>query len=195
MTAASDMDQWLAQYQSKIAGVQQAAEELRENISQAEVTISSPDGSVTVTVTPSGGLRDLKFSHRASEHSYTELAALVMKTVSKGQRATADKVIEAFEPLGAGTSAMELLTSLAPEEEPEEELPGNAYDALAAEAPPAPQTPPQQPFAQQPPARHQAPAYPAAQQPPMPTRSAPPAARPRPARPAVEDDEFDERPW
>jgi DNA-binding protein YbaB len=188
MTAATDMEQWLAQYRSKIAGVQQAAEELRENIAQSEVTISSPDGAVTVTIAPGGGLRDLKFSHRASEHSYTELAALVMKTVRKGQRGTADKVIEAFEPIGAGSSAMDLLTSLAPEEEPEEELPTNAYDDLAPEAPPAPPAP--QPSMAQPPA-----GFPPAPQPPMPTRAAPPAARPRPARPAVEDDEFDERPW
>ncbi|HEX3785974.1 MAG TPA: YbaB/EbfC family nucleoid-associated protein [Pseudonocardiaceae bacterium] len=178
MATVIGTDQWLAQYKNKIAGVQQAAAELRENLAAATVTTSSPDGAVTVTIAPNGGLGDLKFSHRAAEHSYAELAALVMKTVAKGQRAVSEKVVEAFEPVGSGTSAMELLTSLAPEEDPEEQAPDNPYDDLAAGAPPAPQPP----------------APPPAALPPV-SIAAPAAAPPRPARPAVDDDEFDERPW
>ena len=135
MTASTNIEEWLGQYKSRIDGLRQAAEGLRENVAAAGVTASSPDGAVTVSIAPGGGLRDLKFGHRASEHTYAELAALVMKTVGKAQRQMSDKVIEAFEPIGAGTDAMELLTSLAPAEEPEDELPANAYDDLAADAP------------------------------------------------------------
>lgn len=159
----------------------QAAAELRESLATASVTTSSPDGAVTVTIAPNGGLRDLKFSHRAGEHSYAELAALVMKTVSKGQRAVSEKVIEAFEPIGTGTNAMELLTSLAPEDDLEETVPATPYDELAAGAAPAQQPPATLPPVAAPPVR--------------PAPQVPAAARARPARPGVEEDEFDERPW
>ena len=201
MATVSDVDQWLAQYRTKIAGVQQATEELRENIAASGVTASSPDGAVTVTIAPGGGLRDLKFSHRAGEHTYVELAALVMKTVAKGQREMAGKVADAFEPIGAGTTAMEMLTSLAPEDEAEEELPSTPYDDLAADAPAAPPAPTlaapafaDPAFATQPAPMRSGP-MPPAPQPPAPVRPAPSAGRPRPARHAAEDDEFDERPW
>lgn len=165
-------DQWLAQYKTKIDGIKQAAAGLEENIAEATVTTSSPDGSVTVTIGPNGSLLDLRFSHRAGEHSHTELAALVMKTVAKGQRAVATKVVEAFAPLGSGTSAMELLTRFVPEE-PDELAPASPYDALAADTPPVPQPP-------TPPA------------PPTPQV----ATRPRHGRQSANDgDEFDERPW
>ncbi|HEY4457929.1 MAG TPA: YbaB/EbfC family nucleoid-associated protein [Pseudonocardiaceae bacterium] len=191
MTTSTNIEDWLGQYKDKIGGIQQAAAELQENLASTGVTLSSPDGSVTVSIGPGGGLRDLKFGHRASEHTHAELAALVMKTVGKAQRQMSEKVMEVFEPLGAGTNAMEMLTNLAPEEDPEEELPTNAYDELAADAP----AEPAHPVAPQPVAQQQPPAPPAFTPPPV--RQAPPAAaaRPRPARPAVDDDEFDERPW
>lgn len=183
MTASTNIEEWLGQYKSRIEGLKQASEGLRDNVASAGVTASSPDGAVTVTIAPGGGLRDLKFGHRAGEHTHAALAALVMKTVGKAQREMSEKVIEAFEPVGTGTPAMEMLTSLAPEEDPEDELPTNAYDDLAADAP---EVPPAPQAAAPPPA-------PPAFTPPV--RQAPPAARPRPARPAVDDDEFDERPW
>ena len=196
MTTSTNIEDWLGQYKNKIGGLQQAAAELQENLAASGVTLSSPDGAVTVSIGPGGGLRDLKFGHRAPEHTHAELAALVMKTVAKAQRQMSEKVMEVFEPIGGGTAAMEMLTNLAPEEDPDDELPANAYDDLAADAPaepePAPQHVPQhaapQPAAQQPPA-------PPAFTPPPAARQTPPAARPRPARPAAEDDEFDERPW
>jgi DNA-binding protein YbaB len=198
MTTSTNIEDWLGQYKNKIGGIQQAAAELQENLAASGVTLSSPDGAVTVSIGPGGGLRDLKFGQRAPEHTHTELAALVMKTVTKAQRQMSEKVMEVFEPLGAGTTAMDMLTNLAPEEDPEEELPANAFDDLAADAPAEPQHTPQhaapqhaapQPVAQQPPAP------PAFTPPPAARQAPPPAARPRPTRPAVEDDEFDERPW
>ena len=186
-----DTDQWLAQYKTRIDGIKQAAADLEENIAEASVTISSPDGSVTVTIAPNGSLRDLRFSHRAGEHSHAELAALVMKTVSKGQRAVAEKVVEAFEPLGAGTSAMDLLTRYTPEEAPDEQGGGaaNAYDQLTADTPPAPQAP-------VPPAPLRAPAPPRATAPPPMPQMPAQAPRPRPTRQSADEgDEFGGRPW
>jgi len=172
-----DTEQWLAQYRNRIGGLKQAATDLGDELAAATVTTSSADESVTVTIGPNGSLRDLRFSHRAAEHSYAELAALVMKTVAKGQRAVADKVVEAFAPLGTGTSTMDMLIGYVPAETADEPpAPANAYDKFAVDAPPEPQpsAPPTPPLPVAPPA----------------------AARARHARPAVEDsDDFDERPW
>ena len=88
-----DTDHWLAQYKNKVNGLKQAAADLEQNIAAATVTVSSPDEAVTVTIGPNGSLRDLKFSNRISEHSPTALAALVLKTVGRGQRAVAEKVV------------------------------------------------------------------------------------------------------
>jgi DNA-binding protein YbaB len=172
-----DTERWLAQYRTRIDGMKQAAVDLSENLAAATVTTSSADESVTVTIGPNGGLRDLRFSHRAAEHTHAELAALVLQTVAKGQRAVAEKVVEAFAPVG-DTTTMDMLTSFVPEVETDEPaVPSNAYDELAADTPAAPQPP----------------AAPPAMTPPTPT---PARARTRPARPAGEDgDDFDERPW
>lgn len=176
-----DTEQWLAQYRNRIGGLKQAATDLTDELAAATVTTSSADESVTVTIGPNGSLRDLRFSHRAAEHSHAELAALVMKTVATAQRAVAEKVVEAFAPLGAGTSTMDMLVGYLPTETADEPpAPANAYDKFAADAPsepqpPAPPTPPPTP--------------------PAPVVS-PAGPRPRHARPAVEDsDDFDERPW
>ncbi|AHH97051.1 YbaB/EbfC family nucleoid-associated protein [Kutzneria albida] len=172
--------QWLKQYSEKLEGLKKAAAEVTDNLAASTVTTSSQDGAVTVTIGPNGSLRDLRFGPRASQHSHTQLAALVMKTVAQGQRAAAEKVAEAFAPIGAGTSAMDALTRFMPAEEPEDRPGPSAYDAPAAYNAPAPPPPP-------------------AAAPPPPPRPGPapvPAARPRPARPARDEaEDFDERPW
>lgn len=181
-----DTDQWLAQYKDKVNGLKQAAADLGENLAAATVTVSSPDGSVTVTIAPNGSLRDMKFSHRVAEHSPAALSALVMKTVARGQRAVAEKVVEAFAPVGAGTSAMTLLTSYVPEDEPQDPAPTNRYDELVPETPAAPQQRPQP----QPPQQ----SIPQPQPQPQPAPVARPRTAPQPG--AVVDADFDEeRPW
>jgi DNA-binding protein YbaB len=182
-------DQWLDQYKHKVEGMKRAAVELEDNLAAATVTTSSPDGSVTVTVGANGSLRDLRFSHRAAEHSHAELAGLVMKTVAKAQRAVSEQVVEAFQPLGAGTAAMELLTQFVPDEPADADDGPSAYTDLAAGAPPQPPAPVMPPPAPIPPVTPPAPVPPA-------PRAAAPAAGPRRSRAAdVEDDEYEERPW
>jgi DNA-binding protein YbaB len=173
-----DTENWLSQYKNRIADLKQKAANLEDGLAAANVTVSSPDEAVTVTIGSNGSLRDLRFSHRAAEHSYAELAALVMKTVAKGQRQVAEKVVEAFAPLGSDSNAMQVLTKFVPPEEPDEAEPpvNEAYDGPADEPAPAPEPP------------RVAPA-------PIPARVAAPAARPRPARPADDDDEIEDRPW
>ena len=177
-----DTDTWLAQYKDKVNGLKQAAADLQRDLAASTATVSSADESVTVTIGPNGSLRDVVFSQRAAEHSPAALAALLMKTVARGQRAVAEQVAAAFAPaVGEGTSAMALLTSFAPPAdagtEPGEELPPNKYDELAAgvpDAPPPPVPPPSPPVV------------------PQPVRV---AARPRRATDGNDDGDYDGRPW
>ena len=186
-----DFDQWLAQYTDNTNGLKQAADELERSLAAATVTVSSPDESVTVTIGPNGGLRDLKFSYRASDHHPAELAALVMKTVARGQRAVAEQVVEAYGPIG-GASGKALLTQYVPDEEDDAAPAPNgnsAYDDLVAEPPAAQPEPPR-------PAMPSMPAMPpmSAGLPPAPPA---PAAAGRPRRQATreEAEEYEERPW
>lgn len=184
-----DIDQWLAKFEHKVNGLEQAAEQLRNELTATTVTVSSADESVTVTIGPNGGLQNVTFSPRAAEHSPTALAALLMKTVGQGQRAVATKVVEAFTPVSDDSSTVELLTSFVPPEpvdvdEPPAPAP-NKYDQFAAEP-----TPERQPAP--PPAPPQPAPTPAAPQP----QAARIAARPR--RASTSDDAIDfaeERPW
>ena len=185
-----DFDQWLAQYTDNTNGLKQAADELERSLASATVTVSSPDEAVTVTIGPNGGLRDLKFSYRASDHHPAELAALVMKTVARGQRAVAEQVVEAYGPVGGG-AGMALLTQYVPEaDEAEQAAPsGNsAYDDLVAEPPSAPPPPA--------PPRPAMPAMPPMSASPPPVPPAPAnAGRPRRQATREEAEEYEERPW
>ena len=181
-----DTDTWLAQYKDKVSGLKQAAAELERDLAASTATVSSADESVTVTIGPNGSLRDVVFSQRAAEHSPAALAALLMKTVARGQRAVAEQVAAAFAPVAEGTSAMALLTSFAPPAdagaEPEEQLPPNRYDELAAGVPDAPPPP--------------VPPAPAPLPPPVAPQPVRVVARPRRATDAGDDADFaDGRPW
>ena len=128
-------DQWLAEYRDKVDGIKQMTANLEENIADATTTASSPDQAVTVTVGANGALLNLEFGHHAAEHSYVQLAALVMKTVARAQHVVAEKVVTAFGPLGMQTGTIDLLTRYVPAEEPDEDHGAGAFDDLA----PAPQ--------------------------------------------------------
>ncbi len=187
-----DIDQWLAKFEHKVNGLEQAAEQLRNDLSATTVTVSSADESVTVTIGPSGALQNVSFSPRAAEHSPAALAALLMKTVARGQRAVATKVVEAFTPVSDDNSTVELLTSFVPPE------------PVDADEPPAPAPSKYDQFAAEPAPDHQPQHQPAP--PPTPPRPAPTPPEPQPqvarvaARPrrASTDDAIDfeeERPW
>lgn len=122
-------DQWLQDYGSTLADLKRKSEELQEGIAAAESTVTSPDGSVTVTVGPNGGLRDLRLGHRAVDLGAARLTALVLETTRTAQRQVVAKVRTAFEPLGAGTEAMELYSDAVPD------------DLLTPEEPAAPPPP------------------------------------------------------
>jgi hypothetical protein len=188
-----DPQQWLQNYQKRIAGVRQASERLKENLGSAVITMSSPDEAVTVTIGPNGSLKNLQLSHRATEHSPQQLGGLIMATVRRAQRVMAERVIEAVTEFGGGEGdATKLLRNYLPEDpndRPDPEDSVGSFENELTEAPPEEQA-------------YTPPPVPAAQAMPAPAFTPPPAAAPAPAvraraprANAVEDDEFEENPW
>jgi DNA-binding protein YbaB len=196
-----DPQQWLQNYQKKIAGVRRASEQLKENLGNAVVTMSSPDEAVTVTIGPNGSLKNLQLSHRAAEHSPQQLGGLIMNTVRRAQRVMAERVIEAVTEFGGGEGdATRLLRNYLPEDpddRPADDESVSSFEQDLAEPPaeepryesaaPVPAAPAFTPPAFTPPAFTPPPASA-----PGPT----PASRPRAARAGgADDDEFEEDPW
>jgi DNA-binding protein YbaB len=198
-----DPQQWLQNYQQKIAGFKRASEQLKENLGNALVTMSSPDEAVTVTIGPNGSLKNLQLSHRAAEHTPQQLGPLIMTTVRRAQRVMAEKVLEAVSEFGGGESdATKLLRNYLPED-PNDHVQDDesvgAFEEGLTEQPPAEEP------AFAPPQGTQAPV--AASQgrglaftpppPPQPSVAPAPAVRPRAARAADagDDDVFEESPW
>lgn len=186
-----DPQQWLQNYQKRIAGYKRASEQLKESLGGALVTMSSPDEAVTVTIGPNGSLKNLQLSHRASEQPPQQLGALIMTTVRRAQRAMAEKVVAAVTEFGGGENdASKLIRNYLPPD-PADERPTDDVDDFEAGLN-------EQPPVEEP--RHAAPvaAAPAGFVPPAPAAPAPaPAVRPRAPRAdsVVDDDVFEENPW
>ncbi|MGH4022487.1 MAG: YbaB/EbfC family nucleoid-associated protein [Pseudonocardiaceae bacterium] len=104
-----DPHEWLRQYHAQGDDMVQRSREFGEQLREVSETVSSRDGAVTVTVSPSGALQDLQFSPRVGEMSHVQLSALVMETVRGAQARVAHKVVELVEPLAGGGEAMTFL--------------------------------------------------------------------------------------
>lgn len=140
-----ETDQWLQDFESKLADLRQKSEDLQEGLAAAVSTATSRDGSVTVTVGPNGGLQDLRLGHRAVELGAAKLTALILETARAAQRQVTAKVREAFGPLGEGTEAMAMYADAVPDDldataEPE----GQVADVQDLAPPPSPAVPPSQ---------------------------------------------------
>ncbi|MTD59539.1 YbaB/EbfC family nucleoid-associated protein [Amycolatopsis pithecellobii] len=139
-------EEWLANFESKIADVKAKTAEFQENLEAAGATETSKDGSITVTVAPNGALTGLRLAESARQGP--ALAEEILRLARKAQRAAAVHVAEAFAPLGADSEAMHMVTGYIPPEEPEEEAepPAPTYRFTDEGEPPAPpQRPTQRP--------------------------------------------------
>ncbi|WP_370946091.1 YbaB/EbfC family nucleoid-associated protein [Amycolatopsis sp. cg5] len=161
-------EEWLANFDAKIADVQAKAAEFQENLEASSASEANKDGSIRVTVAPNGSLTDLHLADSAVQgKSGSKIAEEILKLARKAQRSAAVNVAEAFKPMGADSEAMHMVTGYIPPEEPEEPEPAG-------------QPPERQLFA------HEEPEQPR-QAPPTPP---PPPARQRRPRPDDEDDDF-----
>ncbi|SDG55098.1 YbaB/EbfC DNA-binding family protein [Lentzea fradiae] len=165
--------QWVEEYEAKLADLKQKSENLTENFAASSATVTSKDGSVTVTVGPNGGLQNLQLGHRAVELGSSRLTAVILETARRAQKQAAEQVLELFKPLGEGTEAYQMVSDSIPSDDEDETEDNDTYDEIDDEPEPAPA----------PPAPVSRP--PAAPQPP------PVRGRPR----AADDDDDDNQPW
>lgn len=175
-----DPQQWLDNFEAKLADLQRKSADLQENFENSQATASSPDGAVTITVGPNGGLLNIQLGHRATELGSARLTALIMQTAKVAQKQAAQQVMAAFEPLGEGTEAMRMVSDAIPDDQVEDD---DEPDYAEPEAEPVPP----HPVAAHAPAPA-APPAPASRQPQMPSRPA------RPSRPGDDEDD-DNQPW
>jgi DNA-binding protein YbaB len=143
-------EEWLANFESKIADVREKAAEFQENLEASGASASSGDGSLRVTVAPNGSLTDLVIADSAVKGPGTKLAEEILKLARKAQREAAVHVAEAFAPLGGDSEAMHMVTGYIPPEEPDEpESPRGPQERqlFVTEEPdvPAPPPPPARP--------------------------------------------------
>lgn len=115
-------EEWLANFEAKIADVQQKAAAFKENLEASGATEASADGDLRVTVAPNGALTDLSIDESAMRRSGGELAGQIMKLARKAQRAAAVQVAEAFAPLaGEDSESLRMVTGYLPPDEEEDE--------------------------------------------------------------------------
>ncbi|MCE6999455.1 YbaB/EbfC family nucleoid-associated protein [Saccharothrix sp. S26] len=170
-----DPQQWLDNFEAKLADLQRKSADLQENFQNSQATASSPDGAVTITVGPNGGLLNIQLGHRATELGSARLTALIMQTAKAAQKQAAQQVLAAFEPLGEGTEALRMVSDAIPDDEVGDDEPDYAEPEYAEPEPEPARTAP-------------APVAAGWQAQAQPSRPA------RPSRPA--DDEDDEnQPW
>jgi DNA-binding protein YbaB len=155
-----------AQLEEKIRSFQEQAAragQLKDKISELRGQARSGDGSVTVTVAPSGAVLGLQLSPNAMKYSHTQLQQEILATIRAATQQAAQMLQETVVPV-LGDQADRFKEAF------------NAHAGVML-----PDAPPQQPQQQQ----QYAPPPPPPQHMPRPA----PGNRPRPA-PVSDDDDF-----
>nr|WP_042188905.1 YbaB/EbfC family nucleoid-associated protein [Kibdelosporangium sp. MJ126-NF4]CEL18533.1 hypothetical protein [Kibdelosporangium sp. MJ126-NF4]CTQ98017.1 hypothetical protein [Kibdelosporangium sp. MJ126-NF4] len=145
-------DEWMRDFESKIADAQAKAAAVQQGLANAEGSASSKDGTVTITVAPTGALTNVRLTAEAMRMSHSQLAAEIMAVARSAQRSAAVQVAETFEQVnGAGSESYRLITEYLPpaeEEQDDEDLERRQYgfeDGSDTAEQPQPQAPTQAP--------------------------------------------------
>ncbi len=92
--AGMDPDSMLHALTQQAEQLERKARKLQDDLAEASATVSSSDGAVTVTLSPTGALQDISFSDKATNHRPETLGPLVMRTVQSAQRVVSDRVAQ-----------------------------------------------------------------------------------------------------
>lgn len=118
--AGMDPETMLRTLKQEADRMEAKARRLQEDLAAATATVTSPDGAVTVTLSPTGALQDISFSDKATNHRPSTLGPLVMKTVQTAQRQVADKVSESLSQQLGGEQTMDFMRQFVPQPPPEQ---------------------------------------------------------------------------
>jgi hypothetical protein len=88
-----DAEQWLAQYDKRIAEVAAQAKEAGERLRKVGGTATSPRGEVTVRVGAGGTLADLTLTPAARTLESDELARLIVDTTRRAQLSVGAQIV------------------------------------------------------------------------------------------------------
>ncbi|PPK64203.1 YbaB/EbfC family nucleoid-associated protein [Actinokineospora auranticolor] len=118
-------DEWLADFEAKVADLQQRATEFKQDVESAATTEQSPDGAITVAVAPNGALTDLRLTDSAMTRPAAELAADILALTRHARQTAATTVASAFAPLGGDASVVQHIA------EPKADQPPRPHDPEA----------------------------------------------------------------
>jgi hypothetical protein len=100
-----DAQAWLADYRQRISEIGSRARDAQERIGAVTATVTSRDGSVTVTVGAGGALRGLVIHEAAQRLSRIQLAEAVTASVAQAQAEAGRAAADAVAPLLGARSA------------------------------------------------------------------------------------------
>ncbi|GLZ39184.1 YbaB/EbfC family nucleoid-associated protein [Actinokineospora sp. NBRC 105648] len=100
-------DEWLADFETKVADLQRKATDFKQAVDSSATTEQSEDGAVTVSVAPSGALTDLRLTDAAMTKSADELAAEILALTRQARQTAAQSVATAFVPLGGDSGVVQ----------------------------------------------------------------------------------------
>jgi DNA-binding protein YbaB len=123
-----DPDTVLRQLQQQADDLEAKATQLRSELDNTTATASSPDGAVTVTLSPTGALQHIEFSAKAASHAPEALGPLVMKTVGVAQREVSQRVTAALAEQFGDPDTMDFITQFMPKPEAEPAKPARDQD-------------------------------------------------------------------
>lgn len=112
-------EDWLADFQHQIEELQAKSLVLQEKLATAEGAATSPDGLITVRVSPNGAMKALRIDDRAlrARGGAARLTAAIMQTYGRAQRQVSRDLAEALEPLAGDSELMDVVRSFLPPQE------------------------------------------------------------------------------
>jgi DNA-binding protein YbaB len=125
-----DPDTVLRDLRRQAEDLENKAAQLRTELTNATATATSPDGAVTVTLSPTGALQDITFAAAAAKVTPDRLGPLVMTTVQAAQREVSRRVTASLAQQFGDTDTMDFITQFMPkpperrERAPEEDFEG-----------------------------------------------------------------------
>ncbi len=143
-----DPDAMLRELREQAADLENKATQLRTDLANASATATSPDGAVTVTLSPTGALQNITFSAKVASHKPEALGPLVMKTVQAAQREVSNRVTASLAEQFGNPETMDFITQFMPKPEPaeprrerDEDFEGGVLRKRQGSTPPAPKRP------------------------------------------------------
>ena len=113
-----DPDTVLEQLRRQAEDLETKAAQLRTELNTATATTTSPDGAVTVTLSPTGALQNITFGPAASKVPPEKLGPLVMQTVQAAQRQVSERVTASVARPFGNQETMDFITQFMPKPEP-----------------------------------------------------------------------------